>query len=66
MDVALQVVAKGSEFEFFLHFRDALRADPDLVELYNRLKHQFAASGEVRYRAEKSHFITAVLTSHAQ
>jgi GrpB-like predicted nucleotidyltransferase (UPF0157 family) len=30
MDVALQVVAKGSEFEFFLHLRDALRADPAL------------------------------------
>lgn len=66
MDVALQVVARGSEFEFFLHFRDALRSDPRLVEQYNRLKHQFAASGEERYRAEKSRFITAVLTAHAQ
>lgn len=66
MDVALQVVAKGSEFEFFLHFRDALRADPSLVEQYNQLKTRFATRGEERYRAEKSRFITAVLTAHAQ
>lgn len=66
MDVALQVVAKGSEFEFFLHFRDALRADPALVEQYNQLKTRFATSGEERYRAEKSRFITAVLTAHAR
>ena len=66
MDVALQVVAKGSEFEFFLHFRDALRANPALVEQYNQLKTRFATSGEERYRAEKSRFITAVLTAHAR
>jgi len=66
MDVALQVVAKGSEFEFFLHFRDALRANPALVEQYNQLKTRFATRGEERYRAEKSRFITAVLTAHAQ
>lgn len=66
MDVALQVVARGSEFEFFLHFRDALRADPDLVEQYNQLKTRFATRGEERYRAEKSRFITAVLTAHAR
>lgn len=62
LDVALQVVARGSEFEsFFLHFRDALRADPILVTQYNQLKQQFAGSGEERYRAEKSRFIAAVL-----
>ena len=61
-DVALQVVAKGSEFEFFLHFRDALRADPRLVEQYNLLKQRFAPFGMERYREEKSRFITTVLT----
>lgn len=30
-DVALQVVANGSKFEFFLTFRDKLRADARLV-----------------------------------
>ena len=66
MDVALQVVARGSEFEFFLHFRDALRANPALVEQYNQLKTRFATSREERYRAEKSRFIAAVLTAHAR
>ena len=61
-DVALQVVAKGSEFEFFLHFRDALRADPRLVKQYNQLKQRFAPFGMERYREEKSRFITNVLT----
>lgn len=62
-NVALQVVAKGSEFEFFLNFRDALRADPGLVEQYNQLKHRFATSGVERYREEKSRFIASVLTA---
>lgn len=61
LDVALQLVAKGSEFEFFLHFRDALRASPGLVEQYNQLKQRFAGDGEERYREEKSRFITQVL-----
>ena len=65
-DVALQVVAKGSEFEFFLHFRDALRADPRLVEQYNQLKQRFAPFGMERYREEKSRFITTVLTPQVQ
>jgi len=61
MDVALQVVARGSEFEFFLHFRDALRADPALVTQYNQLKQRFASDGMDRYRDEKARFIKAVL-----
>jgi GrpB-like predicted nucleotidyltransferase (UPF0157 family) len=64
LDLALQVVAKGSEFEsFFLHFRDALRANADLVARYNQIKQQYSNSGEDRYRAEKSRFISAVLAA---
>ena len=65
LDVALQVVATGSEFEFFLHFRDALRANPPLVAQYNQLKQRFAASGMDRYREEKSRFIAEVLKGTA-
>lgn len=61
LDVALQVVARGSEFEFFLHFRDALRANPHLVQQYNELKQRFAPCGMERYREEKSRFIHDVL-----
>ncbi|KOO12606.1 hypothetical protein AKJ18_23065, partial [Vibrio xuii] len=34
-DVAFQVVANGSEFEFFVGFRDKLRKSPELVQQYN-------------------------------
>jgi GrpB-like predicted nucleotidyltransferase (UPF0157 family) len=61
LDVALQVVAKGSRFEFFMHFRDALRADPLLVQQYNQLKRNFASQGAERYRDEKAAFIESVL-----
>ncbi len=61
IDTALQLIAAGSRFEFFMQFRDALRADPSLVERYNRLKAEFAAEGEESYRAHKAGFIEAVL-----
>lgn len=38
LDIALQVVAAGSEFEFFMHFRDALLANACLVHQYNITK----------------------------
>ena len=61
LDTALQVVAAGSRFEFFMQFRDALRAQPVLVERYNQLKTEFASAGEDLYREEKARFIEAVL-----
>ena len=64
-DVALQVIAQGSEFEFFMRFRDALRANPSLVAQYNRLKQEFASAGAERYREEKARFIEAVLSRGA-
>jgi len=63
LDVALQVVAEGSRFEFFMRFRDALRANPLLVEQYNQLKRNFASMSAERYRDEKAKFIEAVLRS---
>lgn len=63
--VALQVVAAGSKFEFFMHFRDALRADAQLVAAYNRVKQEAAALAPQRYRQEKAKFIEQVLQSLA-
>lgn len=60
-EVALQVVELGSRFEFFLHFRNALRADSTLVEAYNALKRHHAGGSPEAYRAEKSAFIDTVL-----
>ena len=60
-DVALQVVANGSEFECFLAFRDRLRASADLVEKYNTLKMSCEGWPQEQYREKKSAFIEYVL-----
>ncbi|MDM5131953.1 GrpB family protein [Aeromonas piscicola] len=61
-DVAFQLVANGSEFEFFLIFRDKLRADPSLVQQYNELKMSCEGLSQDDYRRKKSDFINHVLT----
>ena len=60
-NVALQVVANGSTFEFFLQFRDKLLQNPKLVEKYNRLKLSFEGMNEDSYREAKAKFIESVL-----
>lgn len=60
-DLALQIVAAGSEFEDFLRFRDALRADPALVAAYDEVKRRHWAEGEDAYRTAKARFIESVL-----
>ncbi|PMG66473.1 GrpB family protein [Vibrio splendidus] len=60
-DVALQVVANGSEFECFLRFRDKLRANPALVEQYNSLKMSCEGWPQDEYREKKADFIEHVL-----
>ncbi|MEK8047883.1 GrpB family protein [Ideonella margarita] len=61
VDLALQVVAEGSRFEFFMRFRDALRASPALVKAYNEVKQSAACLSAEEYRAAKSAFIASVL-----
>jgi GrpB-like predicted nucleotidyltransferase (UPF0157 family) len=61
VDLALQVIAKGSKFEFFLTFRDALRNDPSLVQKYNEVKLRHQTSEASQYREAKATFIQAVL-----
>ncbi|CAK1960868.1 GrpB family protein [Vibrio crassostreae] len=60
-DVALQVVANGSEFECFLTFRDKLRANPALVQQYNTLKISCEGWPQEEYREKKATFIEHVL-----
>lgn len=62
-DHAIQLVSIGSEFEFFLAFRDTLRADAELVIEYNRIKEQSAPLGEAAYREAKSAFIRGVMAT---
>ena len=60
-DVALQVVANGSEFECFLTFRDKLRTNPALVQQYNTLKMGCVGWSQEKYREKKSAYIEHVL-----
>lgn len=60
-DVALQVVANGSDFENFLTFRDRLCCHPDLVKQYNLLKKSCEGMTHQDYRNKKSEFIQQVL-----
>lgn len=60
-DIALQVVAVGSQYEFFLRFRDLLLSKPDLVRKYNELKLSCTGFSEEQYRVIKSRFIEEIL-----
>ncbi|MEP7154125.1 MAG: GrpB family protein [Betaproteobacteria bacterium] len=53
-DIALQLIAAGSKFEFFMRFRDALCAQPLLVEQYNKVKLLAKDRSDTAYREEKS------------
>lgn len=61
IDVAIQVVRSGSEFENFLWFRDELKSNPSLVAEYNKLKIECEGFSPNKYRAKKSEFIDKVL-----
>lgn len=59
--VALQVVANGSQYEYFITFRDVLNRDPNLVSQYNALKNRHQGANASTYRLAKSKFIQGVL-----
>ena len=61
-DIAIQVVANGSEFEDFLTFRDQLRNNITLVRQYNDLKQACRGLKHTEYREKKYLFIERVLT----
>lgn len=61
---AIQLVAKNSEFEFFLYFRDALRQSKLLQAQYNQLKQSCVDCDEDEYRIRKAKFIQAVLAQY--
>lgn len=60
--VALQVVARGSDFErVFLSFNEKLRNSETLRDRYNQLKLEHTGCAEEEYRERKSCFIKEVL-----
>ena len=61
IDVAIQLIVRGSEFEDFIRFRDRLNSDQDLVQKYNQLKRGCSGMTAAEYRAVKSEFIQAIL-----
>ncbi len=62
-DVAIQLTIIGSRYDDFLAFRDALRADPALVERYNTLKRRWHGEAMDDYREAKAEFVRDVLAS---
>ena len=65
-DVAFQVVANGSEFDYFVGFRDKRRKNSNLVQQDNELKISCTGWSHNEYRRKKATFIERVLrqTSH--
>lgn len=63
-DVAIQIVANGTEHESFLTFRDRLRSNSELVSKYNQLKLGCKGMPHDTYRNIKSAFIESVLNAH--
>lgn len=57
----VQLVVKGSRLDLFTGFRDALIADPQLVERYNALKQRHDGGDMALYREAKAAFVKEVL-----
>jgi GrpB-like predicted nucleotidyltransferase (UPF0157 family) len=61
MPLMVHLVEEGRTTDPLIAFRDALRADPALVERYNAVRLEAAARGATAYRAAKAGFIADVL-----
>ncbi len=59
--VGIQLVLEGGPEDFFVYFRDLLRADPELCEAYTALKRRHQGGTHETYRGEKSFFIQRIL-----
>jgi GrpB-like predicted nucleotidyltransferase (UPF0157 family) len=61
LDAAVQLTVKGSDYDDFERFLDALRADPKLVIAYNLLKKRYDGQPMELYRKAKQQFVERVL-----
>ena len=59
--LGIQLVVRGSEWDLFSRFRDALNRDSRLVAEYNQLKERFQNASMDEYRSGKEQFIERVL-----
>ncbi len=60
--LGIQVTVIGSDKDFFVSHRDALRQDPKLVILLNELKSAYEGKSMDEYRAAKGAFLEAHIT----
>ena len=60
-ECAIQVVSKGSKYEFFKVFRDKLNENPEMVSQYNQIKMSSQYLSDDDYRKNKAKFILSVL-----
>lgn len=61
IDIGIQLVVTGSEFEFFIQFRELMQQRGDLRDQYNQLKQQATGLDCSSYRQLKSEFIEGLL-----
>ena len=61
IDVAIQLIASGSRFEFFRVFKKWLQRSEYYRDEYNRIKRENASAGDEAYKKAKSIFIEEVL-----
>ncbi len=66
LEVGIQLVERGSRFEFFRRFRDQLNRDAVLRGRYNQLKYESTSLDESEYRVRKSAFIENILAVSAK
>jgi GrpB-like predicted nucleotidyltransferase (UPF0157 family) len=62
MDVGIQLVVNGSQFENFLHFRELMNGNENLRERYNKLKVDSIGLEPQEYREIKSQFIESLFS----
>lgn len=60
--LGVQLVAKGSELDFFVRFRDRLRENANLLSSYNDLKRRFEGQDMEDYRSAKADFISRAVS----
>ncbi|HEU4882417.1 MAG TPA: GrpB family protein [Longimicrobium sp.] len=62
IDVGIQLVAAGSEWDTFVRWRDLLRSHPVLRRAYDELKRRYDGGPMDDYRAAKASFIGEALS----
>lgn len=60
--LGVQLVAKGSDLDFFVRFRDRLRENANLLSSYNELKRRFEGRDMEEYRSAKADFINRAVS----